>query len=243
MEQLKKLAVDYLHPENPVVTTDSFAMGRNYFTRPSAEEYEDDVEERNQILEDMKQLKQLAVDYLHPETPVVTSDVFATGRNYFTRPSAEEYEDEEDAEELVQILEDMKQLKQLAIDYQHPENPVKTTDPTAMGRNYFDRASAPGHAEHILSQGQAIEQGYEKAHLVDHGYYQYEDHHDESSESYHLQSDHFEMDEDVYHDFRESFGSVVVPKGSDLIKAIQEEEEGHLSRSPSSVMLFEGEAM
>jgi hypothetical protein len=79
---------------------------------------------------------------------------------------------------------------------------------------------------------------------VDHGYYQYEDHHYESSdESCQLhQSDHFEMDEDVYHHFRESFASVVIPKGTDLIKAIQE-EEGHLSRSPSSVMLFEGETM
>jgi len=189
--------VDYLHPEKPVITSDSFATGRNYFTRASAEEYEDedDADDRDEIMEDMKQLEQLAkdylqperpvevdpfvssrnyfnrpsaisqedleeakeratilaetqqlkklaMDYLHPEKPVNTSDLCATGRNYFSRPSAQEYEDECDMEERAQILEDMKQLKKLAIDYLHPEKPVVANDPCAMGRNYFTRASA-----------------------------------------------------------------------------------------------------
>jgi hypothetical protein len=143
-KQLKKLAVDYLHPEKYFETNDYFAHGRNYFTRPSAEDYEDGVDsaERELIMKDLKQLKQLAVDYLHPEKPVVTSDPYATGRNYFSRPSADEYEVEDEMNERDDILEDMKQLKKLAKDYSQPELPVEV-DPLASCRNYFSRASAP----------------------------------------------------------------------------------------------------
>ena len=189
MKQLKRLAVDYLHPEKPVQNTDPFATGRNYFSRLSAEEYEDKdaMDDRNEILADMLQLKQLAFDYLHPEKPVQIhtlascrnyfdrasgpeqesqeveerdrvmtdaaalkklavdylhpeSDPFPTSRNYFSRPSTEVVE--EDAEEREQILSEMKQHKKLAVVYLHPEMPVKTTDPFAMGRNFFTRSSA-----------------------------------------------------------------------------------------------------
>lgn len=83
-------------------------MGRNYFSRPSAEQDDlDDIEGRALVLEEMKQLKKLAVDYLRSEKPVVTSDPFATGRNYFTRPSAETYEDEAEKmnDQLLQWME------------------------------------------------------------------------------------------------------------------------------------------
>eukprot|EP00980_Cylindrotheca_fusiformis_P024594 scaffold12118_cov138-Cylindrotheca_fusiformis.AAC.11 len=158
MKQLKQLAVDYLHPELPVVTSDPNACGRNYFTRASAEETEEEEmnEEQELILQDMKQLKQLAVDYLHPELPVVTSDPNACGRNYFTRASAEETEEEEMNEERELVLEDMKQLKQLAVDYLHPELPVLTTDPFACGRNYFTRASAEGTEEQEMNEEQEL---------------------------------------------------------------------------------------
>jgi hypothetical protein len=139
---LKKLAVDYMHPEHSVTTTDSFACGRNYFTRPSAPIHDEEDDERAQILAEAAALKKLAVDYLHPERPVVTSDPTACGRNYFSRASAEEYEDDETDEEHDQILEDMAALKRLAVDYRHPERPVEA-DPAAFGRNYYSRASAP----------------------------------------------------------------------------------------------------
>ena len=287
-QQLKKLAMDYLHPEKPVNTSDLCATGRNYFSRPSAQEYEDecDMEERAQILEDMKQLKKLAIDYLHPEKPVVANDPCAMGRNYFTRASAEEYED--DAEERSLVIAELKQLKKLATDYHHPEKSVETTDPYAVGRNYFmrasapeqisleaaaeearlcgdsaqlkklatdyyhpekpvtsspvagrnyfDRASAPGHAEHIHSQGEVIEHGYD---VADHGYYQY--HYEQNDGDCHShQSDHFEMDEDMFQDFRESLLATEPFKGEHPKEVAEGEgEEGKLSRSPSSVMLFE----
>jgi hypothetical protein len=55
-----------LSPRNnpSVVISDAFAMGRNYFSRPSAEQEDlDDIQERALVLEDMKQCKKLAVDY------------------------------------------------------------------------------------------------------------------------------------------------------------------------------------
>eukprot|EP00526_Cylindrotheca_closterium_P007270 CAMPEP_0113615026 /NCGR_PEP_ID=MMETSP0017_2-20120614/7482_1 /TAXON_ID=2856 /ORGANISM="Cylindrotheca closterium" /LENGTH=695 /DNA_ID=CAMNT_0000524237 /DNA_START=86 /DNA_END=2170 /DNA_ORIENTATION=- /assembly_acc=CAM_ASM_000147 len=146
---LKQLAVDYLHPEKPVVSTDATAFGRNYFDRASAPETMsvEEAEERALVLKDAQALKQLAVDYMHPELPVVTSDPTACGRNYFDRASALEQEDKEEMEERDMILQDMAILKQLAVDYLHPELPMVTSDPTACGRNYFSRASAEEYEE------------------------------------------------------------------------------------------------
>jgi hypothetical protein len=142
---LKQSAVDFLHPELPVVISDPTACGRNYFSRPSAPEFEDenDAEERDQIMEDIRVLKEAAKNYMHPEIPVVTSDPTACGRNYFERLSAPECLSQEEAVERSRILEDMKHMKKLAVDYMHPEIPVVTTDPAACGRNYFTRHSAP----------------------------------------------------------------------------------------------------
>ena len=254
-ESLKKLAVDYLHPEKPVVTSDPYATGRNYFTRASAEEYEQDeeYEERMLVLDDLAALKKLAVDYLCPERPVET-DAFAKGRNYFSRYSAEQLDPDELAEK-DRILEDMRLLKRLAVDFMHPELPVKTSDPCASGRNYFNRASAVGPSEHIHSEGHSIHQAQQQVHDVppldshhhdleysDHEYYQY--HPDDHLHSDHQsQSDHFEMDEDMaqdFRDFRESLHTMVPLKGAE---APREEDEGKLSRSPSSVMLFDEAAM
>jgi hypothetical protein len=254
MKQLKKLAVDYLHPEKPVETTDAFATGRNYFTRASAPDQEswEEAEERAEIIADAQALKKLAVDYLHPELPVVTTDPFASGRNYFSRPSAEEYEDEDGMEERDAIMEDMKQLKKLAIDYLHPELPVVTTDAFATGRNYFARPSAAGHIDHIHSHG-AINHPYVDHHHMGHHYdghfddsYHYHDQHDDVSYSHH-EGDHFDMDDDMFSqsrasavcvsDFRASLD--VCLKGEHPTDIIEEEDEGKLSRSPSSIMLFD----
>ena len=91
---LKKLAVDYMHPERPVETTDATLFGRNYYGRASAPEQEDleEMEERNLVLQEAGALKKLAVDYMHPELGVKTTDGSACGRNYFDRPSAHEHD-------------------------------------------------------------------------------------------------------------------------------------------------------
>ena len=203
-QQLKKLAIDYLHPELPVETSDPFACARNYYTRPSAQTHDDiedkeDQKERLRIIEESKrlkslavdylhperpvrndftsppvrqlpddevenlegndedcndeecarifeeiqQMKKLAVDYLHPELPVLLTDPFACARNYFNRPSALTHESFEEEEERIHILHDAEQLKHLAVDYLCPEQPVKAKDPYLCGRNYFMRPSAP----------------------------------------------------------------------------------------------------
>ena len=142
---LKKAAYDYLHLEVPVSTTDPTIFGRNYFCRASAPEQE--TEEMQLILEDAKALRKLARDYRHSEMPVVTSDPTIFGRNYFTHPSAPEQESLEEEEERTRILKEASTMKKLASDYRHPELPVATTDPTIFGRNYFTRPSAPNNAK------------------------------------------------------------------------------------------------
>jgi hypothetical protein len=238
MQQLKQLAVDYLHPERPVVTSDPYAMGRNYFSRPSTEQYEDEdeMDKRDRILEDMKQLNKLATDYLHPEAPIkMNASGVAMARNYFLRFSAPEQESLEESEEKERILEDVKQLKKLAVDYLHPETPMDRTS-IAVGRNFFSRPSAPGHAEQIHTQGEAIEPGYE-AHAAYHDIHHHYTHHDDDAHSHYSQNDHFEMDEDMFLEFHESMAAMATPCQTKIIKEMDEEEEGNLSRSPSSVML------
>merc|ERR1739838_91288 len=151
---LKKLAVDYAHPEDPVLISDSSVFGRNYFSRSSAPEQEDDedAEECAVALADAISLKKLAVDYAHPEMPVkIDPSVF--GRNYFCRPSASQHLEKQKADELIENLEDMAALKKLAVDYAHPEEPVKSSDPAAFGRNYFCRPLAPCFSELVSSTG------------------------------------------------------------------------------------------
>eukprot|EP00566_Odontella_aurita_P003022 CAMPEP_0113571624 /NCGR_PEP_ID=MMETSP0015_2-20120614/25654_1 /TAXON_ID=2838 /ORGANISM="Odontella" /LENGTH=1020 /DNA_ID=CAMNT_0000474589 /DNA_START=72 /DNA_END=3134 /DNA_ORIENTATION=+ /assembly_acc=CAM_ASM_000160 len=145
---LRKLASDYLRPEAPV-DVDPTAFGRNYYGRASAPQEEDieDAEECAAALADASALKKLAADYHHPEVGVKTLDAAAFGRNYYSRPAAGEYEEEEVDAERDDILEDVAALKKLAVDFAHPEKPVATTDAAAFGRNYFNRASAPGTEE------------------------------------------------------------------------------------------------
>jgi hypothetical protein len=157
------------------------------------------------------------------------------------RASAPEQIAPEDSIEQALLLEESKMFKSLAVDYLHPEKPVVTTDPMATGRNYFDRPSASGHTDHIHSEGHEIHSeihhGYcDLRDAEDHGYYHYHHGHDDDSTR---QSDHFEMDEDVFHDFRQSFVSAEPFKGEHPKEILEEGEEGKLSRSPSSVMLFE----
>jgi len=142
---LKKLAVDYMHPEVGVTNVDGAAFGRNYFNRASAPEVEDDefADERAEVLAEAAALKKLAVDYMHPEVGVTNVDGAAFGRNYFNRASAPEVEDDEFADERAEVLAEAAALKKLAVDHMHPEVGVTNVDGAAFGRNYFNRASAP----------------------------------------------------------------------------------------------------
>ena len=87
---LKEMARAYLHPEEPVVTSDATATARCYFDRASAPEQEslEEAEYRAAVLADAAALKERAVWHAHPELPVTTSDATATARCYFDRASA-----------------------------------------------------------------------------------------------------------------------------------------------------------
>jgi hypothetical protein len=87
--KLKQLAEYFMHPEK-TVKNDRTATARCFFDRPSAPDRvsEEEAEEQARIFEDLKALKKLAIDYMHPEMPVVTTDPTATARCFFDRPSA-----------------------------------------------------------------------------------------------------------------------------------------------------------
>jgi hypothetical protein len=142
---LKKLAIDYAHPEIGVVTSDPTATARCYLDRPSATQQEtfEEAEYRHQVLADCK--------LLIYRIGVATSDPAAMARCYFDIPSAPEQETFEEAEYRHQVLADAAALKKLAIDYAHPEIGVVTTDSTATARCYFDRPSAPHDQSKIVS--------------------------------------------------------------------------------------------
>eukprot|EP01083_Nonionella_stella_P240491 840661_1 len=143
---LKKSAVDYMHPEIGVTATDSTVYGRNYFNRASAPNTEDaeEADERAHVLSEAAALKKSAMDYMYPEVGVTSADGACFGRNYFNRFSAPETEDAKESVERVRILAEAASLKKSAVDYMHPEIGVTATDSTVYGRNYFNRASAPG---------------------------------------------------------------------------------------------------
>jgi hypothetical protein len=218
---LKQLSVDYRHPEVPV-TSDATACGRNYFERPSAPEQDDDAAERDMILKEAAQLKQYASWYKHPEKPVEASPE-ACGRNYFSRASATEQESSDQAEERARILADARALKESAVAFHHPELPVSSSDNGACGRNYFSRCSAPGASMNVTSSGYA--------------HNECESHHDHDY-------GHFDMDEEAqFYDMRQSLclpGDTNNNAATKQSNKIGSDEEGELSRSPSSVMLFTG---
>ena len=82
---LKKQAINYMHLEMGVTTTDATAFGHNYFNRPSGPEVEskDQEEGRSRVLAEASLLKKHAVDYMHPEMGVKTSNSTVYAHNYF----------------------------------------------------------------------------------------------------------------------------------------------------------------
>ncbi len=114
--KLKKLARHYFEPEQGVTKSDANSFGRNYFNRYSAVAQQPLVEseEQQKILADALNLKKIAMDYMHPEVRIVTSDLAACARCYFDRISAVRQESFEEAEEQHRILVDAMNLKLLA---------------------------------------------------------------------------------------------------------------------------------
>jgi len=153
---LKNLAAEYLHPEIGVKVSDGTLFGRNYFGRNSAPETEDIelANDRALVLAEAAALK-MAVDCLHPEVGVTSTDGACFGRNYFGRYSAPETEDDEFADERAVIMKEAAALKKYAVDYLHPEIGVKVTDGTCFGRNYFGRYSAPETEDSELANERA----------------------------------------------------------------------------------------
>jgi hypothetical protein len=203
------------------VASDPAACGRSFFSRYSAPEYDslEDTEARAQVMEDMKEFKHLAADFLHPECPVRSH--IAVARNYFSRFSARAEESPEESEERFHILADAAALKKAARHFYHPEFPVSTSDPCATGRNYFDRPNSSAHDRMIHTFASHFDEDE-----ADH----HSDHHSE-----HL--DHFGLDEDLELFYMRETLAPRINKNRDEIALDKDEVGSNLSRSPSSVML------
>jgi len=228
---LKKKATNYAHPESPI-EVDSTAFGRDYFTGPSCADK--DEEERAQILVEAAMLKQLSIDYLHPEAKLKNIDATLFGRNYFNRSDAPVTISNEEAEERACVLSEVEALKKVATDYAHPEVGVTTSDSTAFARNFFhtaavsDDSKISSHAEDCLEAPV-----HDEEHI---------DHHDHEM---------FEFDDyDQFTDMRQELNYLNQPKkplphaasfadfAHSTIEIKGDDEEGHLSRSPSCVAFF-----
>jgi hypothetical protein len=222
---LQIAASDYLHPERPLLV-DAYVCARNYFSRPSEPEYETfgAAEERARIVAEARALKHQAEIFAHPEKPIETTDATMFGRNYFARSSASEQENVDECEERARILAECAGLKQSAQHFMHPEIGVKPSS-GAVSRNYFDRPSAPVHGKMI------------------HTFPAHEDELDHDEGHDHL--DHFGMDEELEHMFNNIRQDLSIPEPVNRKgKAYSDDgDEGNLSRSPSSVMLFAGESV
>jgi len=142
---LKKLAIDYMHPEVGVTATDVTLFGRNWFNRPSATELESakEADEQALVLAESLALKKSAMDYMHPEVRVTSAAYACFGRNYFNRSSALDTEDGDHACERAEVLAEAAALKNTATGFMHPEVGVTATDGAAFGRIFFNRYSAP----------------------------------------------------------------------------------------------------
>lgn len=234
---LKQYAVFHLHPEKLVGSTvDARAFGRNFFGRASAPEQEsfEEAEERAAIMAETAMLKQYANYHLHPEKRVESTDFLSCGRNYFSRASGVEYYTKEDVEDRDQILAETLMLKMFAEFHLHPESPVQASDASITGRNFFHRASAPtSSVDLVTSEGHS--NSMDESEIMD------------ESECY---DNHVELDDQHLtnlNDFRASLSKVVSERLAETdyrqgkrIDAHNDdgEDEGNLSRSPSSIMLF-----
>jgi hypothetical protein len=159
-KQLKNLAVAFLHPEAPI-KSDEISKARCYFDRfsaPQQQSFEDTVYIEN-TLEDALNLKQLAINYMHPEIGIASSNPLTCARCNFSRYSAIEQESVEESEERAVILDDVIKLRQAARQYLYPEEGVVTSYAPSYGRCYFSRYSA--------IEQESVEESEERAAILD----------------------------------------------------------------------------
>jgi len=226
VEALKNAAL-WFHPEIGVTTSGSTAFGRNYFNRGSMPE----MSEHGDVLRDVEGLKHNVQDYLHPEVKIKTSDPTLSGRNYFERSFAPEVMSSVVVKECETILNEARALQQEAAAFVHPETKV-AVDCTSRGRNVFNRYSATG-CDEVAPRG--TDEFVPLAAF-------------EPKRELSISDDYFEMDleeeeDDVFHEIRETIAQHIMrpPTPTDAMESniIDKEEEENLSRSPSSVMLFD----
>ena len=228
---LRQAAFDFMHPETPMLS--SIACARNYFSRASASNYEDlqEVAEREQCLAEARALKKFAANFMHPEMPIITTDCYVYGRNFFNRFATTESIAADEYDNRSLILADTAALKRCAIDYLHPELPVVFSN-VPCTCIYFDRPSSTLHDTMIHTF---------PAH--------YDDDDDISDHHYIEHIDHFGlMDEEMelYHDLRaelEAFPIMDSSTNRSILYGTATNKAGdevgsNLSRSPSSVFLF-----
>ena len=226
---MKEVVSWFLHPERPVTTNGNQA--RCFFERDSAEvtwlnkiddtavkgvvDVEDKHErmEREQALAINAEMKEVVSWYMHPERPVTTNG--NTARCFFGRASAPEQMDKDDADAMAECLADAAALKERASWYHHPSrDPIKVSA-TATARNYFQPEASKISTRRIRGESSI---------------------------------DQFEMEVEVgmasscQEALCNFFGAIEVDTSGDVDpdESIESgDKEGNLSRSPSSVMLFE----
>jgi len=263
--EMKEVVSWYMHPERPVTTNGNTA--RCFFGRASAPEQmdKDDADAMAECLADAAALKERASWHLHPERPVTTNG--NTARCFFGRASAPEQMDKDDADAMAECLADAAALKERASWHLHPERPVTTNGNTA--RCFFGRASAPEQMDkddadamaECLADAAALK---ERASWYHHpsrdpikvsatatarNYFQPEASKISTRRIRGESSiDQFEMEVEVgmasscQEALCNFFGAIEVDTSGDVDpdESIESgDKEGNLSRSPSSVMLFE----
>jgi len=211
--EMKEVVSWYMHPERPVTTNGNTA--RCFFGRASAPEQmdKDDADAMAECLADAAALKERASWHLHPERPVTTNG--NTARCFFGRASAPEQMDKDDADAMAECLADAAALKERASWYHHPSrDPIKVSA-TATARNYFQPEASKISTRRIRGESSI---------------------------------DQFEMEVEVgmasscQEALCNFFGAIEVDTSGDVDpdESIESgDKEGNLSRSPSSVMLFE----
>ena len=89
----------------------------------------------------VKFLKELAVNYTHPELGVVTTNHITFDHNYISSHSTVAQKDVYDDDERSQSLVNTVFLNSLVVDSDHPELVVVTAESITYGRNYFLESS------------------------------------------------------------------------------------------------------
>ncbi|GMI52675.1 hypothetical protein ScalyP_jg5185 [Parmales sp. scaly parma] len=212
----------------PSLTADPTATARCYFERASKEvTYLEEVKgviddqadsTRTSVLAQSSLLAKFASHYLHPEqNPVTTSSNCC--RSWFNRPTSQEEAMEDDDNAHSEILADAETLKSWASAYSLNAPPI-TSGPGA--RSFFSRPRAPTNEPAVepalppqLDRSRALSDQFEM----------------EGFGSSIMSTTKFVVQSLVIGGFEEH------DEGSD--EDISDDGSGKLSRSPSSIMLFE----